>query len=160
MSEKKSNNVKQLFDSTVKKLCEEFDLTIDVEHEQIVEFFSEMPLFKLLLGSRDDKDIMVVTFHVELDAPDVVQWYKRIWKLVPEIEMTASYIEDDNGSTYLGEDAKNLVMQRIEDEFVNSGETSSAVPITRKSGLRVTTDPKDALMDFQSNEPKKGDTWH
>lgn len=84
-------------------------LTIDVDHANIHTFYKDKrPLFKLLYGAFEkDSDVktIVVSFHLDLLHPEVINWYINIYNAHPLTQIHDSYYEDSNGEYYLGEDA-------------------------------------------------------
>lgn len=86
-------------------------LTVDVDHRDIHSFYKDkQPLFKLFHGmfTGDGQASIVVSFHINLRHSEVIRWFINIYRLEDTIAIHDSFIEDDNGETYLGEDAETI----------------------------------------------------
>ena len=103
-------------------LKDTFKLDVDVEHQDIHTFYRDKrPLFKLFFGmfQNEPEPTIVVSFHLDLFHPEAIAWYINIYRAYPQITMHDSYLEDDNGETYLGEDALALREVYQAQEIVN-----------------------------------------
>lgn len=97
------------------KLKDTYKLDIEVDHRDIHTFYKDKrPLFKLFYGmfTKEDDPCIVVSFHIDMYHPEAIQWFINIYALHPLIRMHDSYIDDDNGETYLGEEAVALQEMR------------------------------------------------
>jgi hypothetical protein len=94
---------------TIGVLKDRHGLTMDVDHAHIHTFYKDKrPLFKLFYGAFEkDSDVksIVVSFHLDLHHPEVINWYINIYNIHPLTQIHDSYYEDSNGEFYLGEDA-------------------------------------------------------
>lgn len=102
----------------VGQLKDAFKLEVDVPHRDVHTFYhNKRPIFKLMFGTyaESKETCVVVSFHITISITDAIEWYKRILKIHPLIKVVETYIEDQNGETYLGEDAeyiRSFIQQR------------------------------------------------
>lgn len=153
------------FNRILDTILEETDLLMEKEHEHIYEFFDgEEPIFKLIYSPPlpDDEYIICVAFHVELDSPYAIRWFQKLQGFVPELELSACYIRDENGDTYIGQDAHAYRQQKAEREILNAIKREAVKrksmpksPAVRPTNVRATTDADSALDAFDEWSPKK-----
>lgn len=110
----------QTYKDVIKGLTEHYGLNALKEHKFIYEFFEaeEVPLFKLIYGFKESeqKNILIATFHIDLNPADAIQWFLRIEHLHPKIRLQECYIKDDRGETFLGTQAEALRQYKLEQE--------------------------------------------
>lgn len=120
------------FLSFVDRISEKYGLGAHEEHPYIFEFYEgeEIPLFKLIYGPTDksgDKNVIVVTLHLELNPVDAIQWYHRVLNIVTDVRLQECYFKDDRGETFLGEHAEALKIykdeQRVLSEWLDEKQT-------------------------------------
>ena len=105
----------------VKQLTEAYKLNFYMEHKFIHEFFEEkIPLFKLIYAvdpkTKDNR--VLVSFHLDMDAVDAIQWFDKICTSYPNARLAECYYKDDMDETYLGQDAEVIKMYKLEQEIV------------------------------------------
>lgn len=160
------------YKAVIAQLNKVYGTKSDVEHEFIHEFFEgPIPLFKLILSETDDgrAGAMIASFHIELDSVDAIQWFLRVRELDPELQITGCYLKDEDGVSYVGEDAAILRMHMIEQDLATAWAHSIAqeagpddqppVPL-KLSPLRAFNTYKATLIEFQKMKKKKGDISH
>lgn len=87
------------------------------ENMYIHEFFEgPIPLFKLLFVERLEEGgtAMMVSFHLDVDSVDAIQWFLRIRNIYQPLMITQCYYKDDNGETFLGVTAEQLKLFKIQ----------------------------------------------
>lgn len=151
------------YENIVTKLVKEFDLIADkTEHEAITEFYEGvLPTFKLILaaGETENESALIISFHVDVDAPSAIQWFLRVKALEPILYLSGSYMCDSYGVCYVGEEAEILKRYMLEQEILASVTGGTAAP-----GLSVkkpsVQNYSEALIAFHKLDKKKGDTAH
>lgn len=86
-------------------------LHVDADHKNIHTFYlNKLPLFKLFYGKYTNSglDSIVISFHINVLAPEAIVWFKNVQDLHPPIRVADIWIDDDAGETYLGEDAEKI----------------------------------------------------
>lgn len=148
-----------------------YDVSYEAEHQYIHEF-SEGPiaLFKLILvNSNEGKSFMMVSFHIEVEAMDAIQWFMRIRALDPNLRVTACYLKDSNGESYVGEDAQILKLYMIEQDIISTFIEGTKDPeeilnradaVVKPSPLKTYSNYKLALGGFKKLTKKDGDIEH
>lgn len=163
----------EYFKAIVAEINKLYGTTSDIEHQFIHEFFEgQTPLFKLILSELDGAQLgtMIVSFHIDLDTVDAIQWFLRVRNLDPNLHLTGVYLKDEAGVSYVGEDAVILRMQQVEHELAANWkrngeelETENAdvppLPV-QISPTRSFMSYKDALIEFKNMKKKKGDNSH
>lgn len=163
----------EFYQAIVERLQKEFNLSIDrSEHIAITEFFEgPLPLFKLILASNKDSEefSMLVSFQIQLDAPTAIIWFTRIRQLDPNLSVTASYIKDADGVSYVGEDAEVVLMFMVEQDVISTFIQSNKDPddILNQSVNPINPSPaktynnyRKALKDFKHLKKSKEDMSH
>lgn len=142
------------------------------EHEFIHEFFEgPLPLFKLILvdGDINGPGYVMVSFHIEIEAAEAIQWFARIRALEPNLRVTACYLRDSNGMSYVGEDAHILRLYMIEQDIISSYIQGNKDPeeivnaratVVKPSPLKTYSDYKLAINEFNKLQKKEGDIEH
>jgi hypothetical protein len=103
------------------KLKDVHGLHVDVDHKDVHTFYKgKQQLFKLLHGtfSEDGTPTIVVTFQIELDAKEIIQWYLNVSNVHPMVKMMESYFEDVAGEIFYGEDAKKLLTVKHDQQCI------------------------------------------
>lgn len=103
------------------KLKDQHKLTVEADHRDIHTFYNgKQPVFKLLFGQFSGKDSqeIVISFHIDLKAPEAIQWFTNVQTLHPSVRLTEVHIEDDAGETFLGEDAQKIADLKIQQEVL------------------------------------------
>lgn len=158
----------------VDRLKREYGLeTYDAEHEFIREFYEgPIPVFKLIMtapGEDGTPSVMLISFHIELDATAAIQWFLRVRSLDPHLHIAACYLKDAEGTSYVGEDAEILKMYMIEQDviaaFIASDKDAADVlgqklPGLEPSPLKQFATYREALREFSKMQKRKGDISH
>lgn len=136
-----------------------YKLDVDVEHRNIHTFYqNKVPLFKLIFGKFSDQefDSILVSFHIDIKSSKAVTWYANLYKITPFIAVTDHYIEDDQGETYLGEDAdiiKNLKLQRnILEHWLSEKSPEEIQGFVESKILGRIRDPKKSFDSLKQSE--------
>lgn len=98
-------------------LRSKFDIKYEVENRWIREFFEgPIPLFKLLFvkNTKKDETSIMVSFHLDVDSVDAIQWFLRIRSIFKPLTLTQCYYKDDNKETFLGVEAEQLKLYKIQ----------------------------------------------
>lgn len=156
----------------VARINQLYGTTCDEEHEYINEFYEgPIPTFKLIL-SQDDPDrvgVMIISFHIEVEAAVAIQWFLRVRQLEPNLHITACYLRDADGVSYVGEDAHILRAYMIEQDILGAYIASDKGPedvVNKKvqsikpSPIKAYSDYRTALVAFQKLDKKKGAIEH
>lgn len=157
------------------KIRDIYKLDLFVEHQNIHVFSQgKLPLFKLFFGVFDhaEEHSIVVSFHIDLYHPQVIQWFLNIQNIFPLIQLHDSYIEDSSGVTYLGGDAENIKYIYLSQEILNQylSELDSrdqiedfvkakivAVPeIPKQKSFDSQKEQSKAIIEFQSMKKPSG----
>lgn len=156
----------------VNRLVELYGSKTESAHPFIYEFLEgSIQLFKLILNQDDSGEAgeVVLSFHIELEAVDVIQWFLRVRALDPLVKLTHCYIHDQDGNVYVGEDAHILRAYTIEQEILSAylasekdGEeiVSAKVQSEKPRPVKAYSDYKTALNAFKNLGKKKNDTEH
>lgn len=107
----------------VDEVADKYSLAVIQEHEQIHEFLEgeNIPLFKLVYGPTNltnNENVVVATFHLDLDPVDAIQWYSRLYTIIPNLRLQSSYYKDDRGETFIGEHAENVRHYKLEQKVI------------------------------------------
>ena len=154
-----------LFNDYCDELAAKYGLDAYWEHESVVEFFEgdDLPLFKLIFGPStmsEGKNVVISTFNIEVDPVDAIQWFLRIRGIISDIRLQESYYKDDQGETFLGENAYQIRMykdeQRILAEYLESDRdeestksyTKGKVYGRRRNKKKIFNDTEAALEEF------------
>jgi hypothetical protein len=154
------------FESVLDQILTETDLLMEQEHGHIYEFFEgDFPVFKLIFSPPDatkgEDGLIMISFQLELDIPSAILWFLKLSLFAPELQLTSSYLKDDSGATYLGQDAQVLFRQQIEREVLNSIKLEAAKrkaklkPATKAVNLNASDDAEAALAAFDEWDPKR-----
>lgn len=159
----KFDDLKVLYSNVLSTLQEKYEVEVDQLHDHVAEIRdNEFPVFKLLVGV-DEKEgpLIVVSFQVEVDAPSAIEWYKRLWQLIPDLAITESYIVNDSGSTLLGQEAHAYVMEKMERDILTHLEEQGEVEnVEPEAPEKVYTSAEEAIKDFMEAAPKRGKPWN
>ncbi len=92
------------------KIKDVHKLSVDVDHKDIHTFYKDkVPKFKLLFGTyNDDNSCIVVSFHIDVNSMEAIQWFLNIKDIHPLAKITEPYVEDEQGETWLGKDAQKI----------------------------------------------------
>jgi hypothetical protein len=116
--------VYETYKRVIEDLKNYYGLRCNKEHDFIHEFYEieDVPLFKLIFGYKPEleKTVVVITFHLDVTPVDSVQWYLRVYKVLPELRLQESYYKDDRGETFLGEKAEVLKYYKNEREILEN----------------------------------------
>lgn len=146
------------------KLKDIHGLHVDVDHKDVHTFYKgKQMIFKLLHGtfSDDGTPSIVVTFQMELDAKEVIQWYLNICNVFPPIKLMESFFEDVAGEIFYGEDAKKLLTvkrdQQCIQEYLKHYDTKGLREFATAKVVGRERDPKrvyvkDTEMDLALKE--------
>ena len=168
---RKSKMKPEYYEAIVERLSKD-GLTVDrSEHPGITEFGEgPIPLFKLIYGVQDDQTaVLLVSFHIQLDIPTAIQWFANLRKMDPLALVTASYIKDADGVSYVGEDADAMLTHMQEQDMLaalaNADRDAEDVLNERTklpppSPAKSYSDYRKALIAFQKMTKKKGDVSH
>ena len=163
----------EYFEAIIERLQAEYSLSVDrSEHESIVEFYEgPLPLFKLIVTTPPERTgpTLLISYHIELDAPSAIQWFLRVRHLDPNLMISESYLKDSKGVSYVGEDADILKMYMVEQDVVAAYMQSEKdaedileqeLPSHQPSPIKVYSEYKKALAEFNRMEKKKGEISH
>lgn len=103
----------------IDKLSSKYGIHAKKEHEYVHEFFEgPIPVMKLMYGINEKNGVrenrILVSFHLNLDSVDAIQWYLRIQNFHPTLYMVSCYFKDDNNETFLGQGAELIKMYKDE----------------------------------------------
>jgi hypothetical protein len=160
---------REQFEKCVDRILTETDLLMEKEHESVYEFFEdEFPVFKLVYSDASETPpeeapecMILIAFHMEVDPSIAIPWYLKIRDLVDKLYLTGSYIKDDSGATYMGQDAHIVYRQKIEREVINSIKVEAAkrkaklTPKIKATNLNASDDAEAALAAFDEWDPKR-----
>lgn len=163
-----------VYDEVCNQVCKIYGASVVPEHEYIREFFEgPIPSFKLILVHKEDgPGFIMASFHIDMEAVVAIQWFMRFRALDPNIRVTACYMRDSTGTSYVGEDAHVLKMYAIEQEIVSQfvGGDRDAEEVVRSnpatptrlkpSPTKVYSDYKHAMQAFVLLIKKDGDLEH
>lgn len=160
-----------IYHEIVKRMCELYGTRAEPEHEFVYEFFEgSIPLFKLILTQNvSAPNFIVVSFYLELDSTAAIQWYLRIRSLDPGVHLSACYLKDRDGTTYVGEDAYIMRMYMVEQDTIAAYLASNKEPEDifnnkvkppKPSPVKTYADYRKAIVAFQGLEKKPGDHEH
>lgn len=163
----------EFYEAILERLQNDFQLTVDrTEHAAITEFLEgPLPLFKLLMTTPepDTPALLIVSFHIELDSPAAIQWWARIRHLDPNLHISACYLKDAEGVSYVGEDAEIMKMYMIEQDVISSWIASDKdaadvlnqkLPSMVPSPIKSFHNYRKALTEFHRMKKSKGDVSH
>ncbi|SRR6266481_1284532 len=94
---------------------------VEADHQDIHTFYDgRFPLFKLLYGRFTNKkdDHIVVSFHINVSPTAAIEWWTNIRNQYPLLKVAETYIEDDRGETYLGDDATKIYTAKMEQQIL------------------------------------------
>lgn len=161
-----------VYSEIVKQVKTIYGLTSEAEHECIHEFFEgPLPVLKLILVAANDDGpgFLMVSFHIEIEAAEAIQWFIRIRSLDPNLRVTACYLKDSHGVSYVGDDAHVLRLYMIEQDIVSTfiqGNKDPEEIINQKvselkpAPLKTYLDYRTALKHFTQLVKKDGDIEH
>lgn len=95
----------------VGKIKDIHGLDCEVNHRDVHTFYDgKRPLFKLVFGTfnKEDSDSIVILFHIEMRHPEVIIWFSKIYNIHPMLRLNDSWIEDDKGDYFIGENAEKI----------------------------------------------------
>lgn len=163
----------EYYEAILERLQKEYGLRIDrTEHTFITEFYEgPLPVFKLIMTSEDESQpaVLIISFHLELGSPEAVQWFLRIRGLDPNLHISACYLKDAEGVSYVGEDAEILRMYMMEQDIISAWSQSDKdaadvlnqkLPTLPPSPVKTYADYRKALIDFHKMKKSKGDVSH
>ena len=159
------------YDEMLSQIRHLYDVACESEHRFIHEFFEgQLPVFKLILvDNTDGPGFIMVSFHIEMEASAAIQWFMRIRQMDPNLRVTQCYLKDQNGVSYVGEDAQVLRLYVIEQEIMSSyiqGDKDADEIITqtvtsdKPSPVRTYSDQKTTIDAFNKLKKSKGDFEH
>lgn len=159
------------FEKILLILQDEANLTVDrSEHEAIAECSAgSLQLFKLGYSKNDTGTFLFVSFHLELDSVDAIQWYLRLRQLEEGIGLAPCYVVDSEGVTFTGEDAEIMRMYMVEQDVIatfmasnlDADEVLNAkMPTHPPSPIKVYSDLRRAHKKFAKMSKKKNDVSH
>lgn len=137
----------------IKHLCEAYSITFKTEQKYVHEIYEgEIPLFKLMYGYDEKRNINVVlvSFQLDLAILDAIQWWTRIVKTYGTARLMDSYFKDDRGETFLGQSAEVLRMYKIEQRVLENwaGDKEDAKKFAKEKIYgRGKARPKKAFVD-------------
>lgn len=154
------------------RISEKYDIEFVSENEVIHEFFEgDIPLFKAIYVRKSleaSVPKLMLSFHLDLTIPEGIEWYSRVYNEsgAMRILLTESYFKDDNDETFLGVDAEQIkmykVQQQVLSEYLGDAEgaakmaNSKIVGRTRPQGRdRGFFDKNEALQEFSIMMPNK-----
>lgn len=160
-----------VYKEVVQQIRNLYGVKPEQEHAFIHEFFEgPLPLFKLILVSSDSgPGFIMVSFHIEVEASDAIQWFARVRALDPNVRVTACYLRDSHGTSYVGEDAHILRLYMIEQDVISNyikGDkdpeeiVNRQVTAAKPSPLKTYSDYKVAINEFNKLTKKDGDIEH
>lgn len=149
-----------------------YGVSSEPEHDCIHEFFEgPLPLFKLILVAANDDGpgFTMVSFHIEIEAAVAINWFLRIRALDPNLRVTACYLKDTNGESYVGDDAHVLKLYMIEQDIVSTFiqgtkdpeeiVNQKVVPV-KPSPIKTYSDYRVAITQFKKLTKQEGDVEH
>jgi len=161
-----------IYSEVVKQVKNLYGLASESEHEFIHEFFEGLlPMFKLILVAPNDEGpgFVMVSFHIEVEAAVAIQWFSRIRTLDPNLRVTACYLRDSNGTSYVGDDAHVLRLYMVEQDLMSTfiqGNKDPEEIINKKvaepkpSPLKTYLDYRVAINHFKKLVKQEGDIEH
>ncbi len=122
-------------------------VSFELENKVVHEFREgPIPLFKLIFIEKldDGGSTMGVSFHLDLDAVDVVQWFLRIRDIFNPLVLTPSYYKDDNNETFVGATAEQLRVFKIQQAALTEwgGDKESAKKMIDAKAVGRKRDPR------------------
>lgn len=160
-----------IYSEILKQVRNLYGLTSDQEHIYVHEFFEgPLPLFKLILvnGSDEGPGYTMISYHIEVEAAEAVQWFLRVRNLEPNLRLGPCYLRDQNGMSYVGDDAHVLRLYMIEQDILSNyiqgtkdaEEIINSKATPKPSPLKTYADYKIALKQFNKLTKKEGDVEH
>lgn len=149
-----------------------YGLTSEPEHSCIHEFFEgPLPVFKLILVAPNDDGpgFTMVSFHIEIEAAVAINWFVRIRTLDPNLRVTACYLRDSNGDSYVGDDAHVLKLYMVEQDIISSFIQGNKDPEdivnqrviqAKPSPIKTYSDYRTAINQFKKLVKQEGDVEH
>ena len=154
------------------RISEKYDIEFISENEVIHEFYEgDIPLFKALYVHKSvevSTPRLMLSFHLEMSIPEAIEWYSRVYNEsgAMRILLTESYFKDDNNETFLGVDAEQIKMYKVQQQILAeyAGDKESAErtakakvigrhrPVGRDRGY---FDKREALQEFSIMMPDK-----
>lgn len=163
----------EYYEAILERLQKEYHLKIDrSEHAAITEFIEgPLPVFKLIMTTEEEEQpsILMISFHIEVDAPSAIQWFMRVRSLDPNLYISACYLKDAEGVSYVGEDAEIMRMYMMEQDIISAWVASDKdaadvlnqkLPTVPPSPIKTYGDYKKALVEFHRMHKKKDDVSH
>lgn len=161
-----------IYSEIIKQVCNLYGLTCEQEHSYIHEFFEgPLPAFKLILVAPGDDGpgYTMVSFHIEMEAAVAISWFLRIRALDPNLRVTACYLRDSNGVSYVGDDAHVLRLYMAEQDILSSfiqGNKDPEEIVNQKGGtvkpspIKTYADYRVAIKNFKKLVKQEGDMEH
>lgn len=161
-----------IYSEILKQVRNLYGLTSEIEHEYIHEFFEgPLPVFKLILVAANDDGpgFTMVSFHIEIEAAVAINWFMRIRALDPNLRVTACYLRDTTGESYVGDDAHVLKLYMIEQDIVSTFIQGTKDPeeivnqkinLVKPSPIKTYSDYKVAINQFKKLVKQEGDIEH
>lgn len=160
-----------MFEDIIEYLRGQYNLKLDrSEHPMIAEFYEDKaPLFKLIYNPPEDDSpaLIIISFQIDQSAPVAVQWFVRIQQLFPKLCISASYIKDASGVSYVGEDAEIVRLYAIEQHVISNwmqSENEEVPQLQTESSepdkTKVFYDKTAALMEFRKMGKSKKNQSH
>ena len=162
-----------VFEDLIQRVCDLYGMTATEEHPAVYEFTDgSSPVFKLIAVHSDTgPGFNMASFHIDVEAAIAIQWFLRLRELDSNMRLTACYLKDLNGVSYVGEDAHVLRMYMIEQDIMSqyvAGDKDAEDIINKAntalykkpSPIRGYSNYKVALDQFKKLVKKEGDTEH
>lgn len=133
-------------------LSKKYNLTLYKEQEVVYELSNgNTPIFKLMYNKlkKSEEFVIVLSFHLDTNCIDAIDWYIKITHLVPEILLTESYYKDDYGESYLGQTAEVIKQYKLEQSILGNW---------TKGSEEVKSFVKNKISGRQRPEREKGYT--
>lgn len=162
----------------VEQLKLDHKLEVDQEHSEVHSFLkNDIVIFKLMYGTydKDRKPSVVVTFQIDLKHHEAIYWFVEIYKLDASIIIHDSFMEDDAGETYLGEEAEIVrdlkKSQEILKDWLDTSSPQQIETFTKSKIIGQTRDhtksfdsqfeKDEAIIDFtKTRKPGDGENMH
>lgn len=98
---------------------------IKVINKNVHEFYEgSIPLFHLIYGvsklNKAQQDRIYISFHLSLNSVDAIQWFIRVRKISSKIFLLSCNYADNDGYTFLGQDAEILRYQKEEQAILDN----------------------------------------
>ncbi len=135
-------------------------LDVDVEHREVHSFYKDKILiFKLLYGTYEKakNPTIVVSFHMDLKHHQAIHWFVEIYKVESTVVIHDSFVEDDAGETYVGEDAEIIRdlkrSQEVLKEWLETADRQQVENFTKSKVIGRNRKPNKSFdSQFESHE--------